>query len=162
VGVWTATVDAEGATGDSGHTTFNWTIGSPAATSRSSIAGLSRGRARLSLRVLAGRYSPLLAAVVVALPKGLSFAHNPIRGVTVRGPGGKPLGFTATAVGSVLTITLSAGVGTAQITIASPAIRVTHALAAKVRTKRVTRLAVTVVPIDASRQPTRLELRLRV
>jgi hypothetical protein len=159
------TVSATDAGGGSARTTFRWTNGGlPAASSRSS-AGLADGSASLSFRLTAGRDAPSIRAVVIALPRGVSFAgsaRSRAKGITIRGPNGTRVRFATKLRHGALTIVTGSALSRLQLTIAAPAIRVSAALAVKIRHHRVKTLDVTITAVDASNQASTLALKFTV
>jgi Pro-kumamolisin, activation domain/Putative Ig domain len=161
----TVLLSAKDSAGASGQATFSWTIGGLPVASGGSLVGVSRGHPKLSFELAAGRDAPSLEAIVVTLPRGLSFSGNKKRlleGLTVTGAGGHRLKLTAKLADGVLMITLGSTVTQARVIIAPPALGVSAVLAAKVKRDRVKSLSLALDAIDSADSATRLGLKLGV
>ena len=137
---------------DAGLTPF---LESPTVT-RDTLSGVAKRDPALRVVLSAGANAPALKTFVLALPPGLSFAPSATtlaKGVVVWwGANGKPLPAAARLSHGKLTITLAAPTRKVLITILSPALYATRALAAAVRGRTGSPLAVTLDSIDAKRK----------
>jgi hypothetical protein len=160
----TVTVTASVHTGQSGHSSFSWTIAGPPSASNSSLSGLSKRRPRLSFKVNAGTGAPALKSITVGLPSGLHFASSArslARGITVMDASGKALKFTVHGHGA-LTISLGSTSGAVSVTIASPALAESAGLRNQVTRHKVKTLKVVLTATDASSSTSAVGLPLHV
>lgn len=132
----------------------------PLRPSGASIRSVARRAPRLSFTVTAGRRSPKLTSVAVALPRGLWFNARRLTGHVLIG-GRKPHG-RLTVSHRVLTIRLKRGARRIAVTIATPGLSATRTLAREVRRRRAGRGTVTLKLHDAARNASTLKLRLRL
>jgi len=110
--------------------------------------------------VTAGRRSPKLTSVAVALPRGLWFSARRLTGHVLIG-GRKPHE-RLTVSHRVLTIRLKRGARRIAVTVATPGLSATRTLAREVRRRRAGRGTVTLKLHDAARNASTLKLRLRL
>jgi hypothetical protein len=118
------------------------------APTRGSLS-VSRHGVKLALTISRGKNGKALKKVIVKLPGGLGFSSRTRslrKGISVGGH----LGFTARVSHGELTINLTGTTGQLQLTISSPAIGVSKALATKLGRKKRTSLTVTVRVTDAA------------
>ncbi len=132
-------------------------IGKPTA-SHDSLTGLANGTPKLRFMLNSGSNAPGLNKIQVTLPVGLSFTRktkNLTKGVSASEKA------TLTASGRTLSIKLRSAAPSVSITIKSPAISVSQALAKKVKHKKVKTLDVSVKVTDADNTITTLRLILK-
>jgi outer membrane protein assembly factor BamB len=138
--------------------TFSPTAGRPRAgrpTVSGSLSGVAKGKPRLTLKVHAGGNAPALSAIVVTPPAGVRFARRGLaKGVTVTGPTGKHVRFTARLRHGVLAVSLKRPESSVKVVVHG------HAISAS-RHKRRRKLRFLVRAVDAGGQSTRLTLTLR-
>jgi hypothetical protein len=132
----------------------------PPRVSRASIRGVSRRVARVRFTVTAGRRSPRLVSVAIALPRGLGFNARRIAGHVLVG-GHAPRGSVRLRHG-VLTIRLRRGARRFTVRIDAPAVSTSAPLAAAVRHRRARRETVTLTLRDSARNASSVRLRLRL
>jgi hypothetical protein len=128
--------------------------------SRASIRGVARRAARVRFTVTAGRRSPRLVAIAVALPRGLGFIARRIAGHVLVG-GHRPRGSIGVRHG-VLTIRLGRSARQVAVRIDAPAVSTSASLARAVRHRRPRRTALTLTLRDAARNVSSVKLRLRL
>jgi hypothetical protein len=140
------------AVADAGLTPF---LESPT-VSRDTLSGVGKRDPTLRVVLTAGANAPSLKSFVLALPQGLSFSGSTAalaqRVVVWWGADGKPLQTSARLSHGKLTITLAVPARKVLITVASPALAATKALAAQVRTGATSPLAVILDAVDTQRQ----------
>jgi Fibronectin type III domain/IPT/TIG domain/FG-GAP repeat len=143
-----------------------WSPLSPAATpfapprvSRAAIRGAAQGAPRIAFTVTAGKHSPRLASVAVALPRGLHFNVRRLAGDVLVG-GHRPRGAVRLKRG-VLSIALQRPAARVAVRITAPAVSVAGSLAHNVRRRRAARQTVTLKVGDAAHNASTLKLRLR-
>jgi hypothetical protein len=132
-------------------------------SSHTSLSGIGRRKAKLGFTLTVSRDAPPINAMTIGLPKGLGFSgsrKNLANGINVKGSGAQKLKFTAKVSHGKLTITLKAVASSVRVTISSPAIGVSRALAANVTHHKVKSLHVTVTAADTGHRSTRLTLKL--
>jgi hypothetical protein len=132
-------------------------------TSHTSLSGAALRKPKLSLTLTEGNGAAALKTIVIALPRGLAFAtakRRLAKGVAVKSLGAKKLEFTATVKRGKLTISLKTGEPGVRVTVASPAIAISRALARKVKHKSVKSLAVIVTVTATDRRSTAISLEL--
>ena len=155
----TVTVRAGDPVANAGSTSFTWAVvvpGTPQLGKARGLSGLRRGRPKLTLSTAAGAFAPALKSLTIRLPGGLSFAKQtkPLtKGIAVRS-GSTKVAFALAPRGGALTITFRVAVSTASVTVGRPAITISAAEAAKVRTHRVKKLMVSLKATDASHKTT--------
>jgi hypothetical protein len=132
----------------------------PPRVSRASIRGVARRAARVRFIVTAGRRSPRLVSVAVALPRGLGFNARRVGGHVLVG-GHRPRGFVRVRR-SVLSIRLRRGARRFVVTIDAPAVSTSASLARAVRHRRPRRTTLTLTLRDAARNVSPVKLRLRL
>jgi len=132
-------------------------------SSHTSLSGVGKRKAKLGFTLTVGRNAPAIKAITIGLPRGLGFSSskkNLAKAINVKGSGAKKLKFTAKASHGKLTITLKTAASTARVTISSPAITVSRALAGNVKHHKVKTLQVTLSAADTGHRTTRLTLKL--
>jgi hypothetical protein len=126
--------------------------------SRATMRGVAKGAPRIAFTVMAGRHSPVLVSVGVALPRGLRFEARRLAGhVLVAGQ--RPRGSVRVRHG-VLTITLRRGARRIAVRVGGPALSATPTLARDVR-RRPGRRILTLMIRDAARNHSLLRVRVR-
>jgi hypothetical protein len=133
-------------------------------SSHTSLAGVGKRKAKLGFTLTVSRNAPAIKATTIGLPKGLGFSgskKNLAKGINVKGPGAKQLKFTAKARHGKLTIMLNTAASSVRVTISSPTIGVSKALAARVEHHKVKTVQVTVTATDTGHRTARLTLTLR-
>ena len=128
-----------------------------------SLSGIAKGRLKLSFTLSSRGHAGALRAITVALPAGLSFSsskRNLAHGVAVK-VRGKGVRFTAKVSHGKLTITLKLPATSVQVTISSPAIAVSRALAKKVKSGTVKKLSVRVTATNTHRTTATTTLKLK-
>ena len=153
-------VAAADSVGAAGGTAFQWTVAGLPTAARTAVSGLASRRAKISFILSAGAYEPALASLQVGLPAGLSFGSL-ARGLAVNGPGRARLTFSAHVSHGVLTLILAAPSSGAQVTISSPALRVSTGLARRARRHRAGTMRVALTATDAGQQTTALIIKLK-
>jgi hypothetical protein len=132
-----------------------------ATVTRDTLSGVAKRAPTLRIVLTAGADAPAFKSFVLAMPRGLSFSGSATTladHVVVWSATGKPLESVAKVSHGELTITLAAATRKVLITVASPALAATKALAAQVRTGVASTLAVTVNAINAKRERQALSL----
>ena len=155
LGTSTVTVTATDAADTTTQTTFRWTIENPPALSRVSLSSVGASRPTLSFTVTAGRDEPALKSISIVLPRGLHFTKSRST-VSVTGPRGKHLRFTASLKDGGLVVTLRTATPQARVTISSPRLAASGSLTAALARHQATRVTLTVRVTDAVRLTTRL------
>jgi subtilase family serine protease len=158
-GTFVVTVIARDAGGATGGTTFRWTVGAPPKVSRASLTGLARDRPTLSLTLAASRGAPPIGTIRVTLPPGLRFSGG--RGLIVKTPGGKRLGFAGRVLGRALTITLHHAVDAVRIVVAYPGMRGGAGVLANVERTRGQTVGLTLGVVDADGGSRRLVTKIK-
>jgi subtilase family serine protease len=165
-GTFRVTVAAGDGFGNAGSTAFLWTVVSPGRpTSRGSLAGIAKRKAKLTFTIAAGSFAPNVKSLVVSLPSGLSFAKSSrslAKGIVIKGSNGKRLKFKLSLKRGKLTITLGSAVGKATVTISSSAVSVSSSLAGKVSRGKVKKLSIGIKATDTSHKTTGFTLKLSV
>jgi hypothetical protein len=130
--------------------------------SRDTLSGVAKRSPTLRIVLTAGANAPALKRFVLALPAGLSFSGSAAKltkGVVMWWTSkGKPLSSSASVSGGKLRISLASPARKVLITVSSPALSATRALAAQIRTGAASALAVTVYAVDAKRDVAPLTL----
>jgi hypothetical protein len=132
--------------------------------SSASLTGVAVRRARLRFTISAGEGAAPVASLSVTLPKGITLSRRAAgvrAGVTAVLPTGKPVTVTAVPGRRQLRLILQTAAARVRVTIKSPALVISRALAAKTRERRAGRLTFTVVPRDTEGSDTRLSLKLK-
>ena len=155
LGTSTVTITATDAADTTTQTTFRWTIENPPALSRVSLSSVGASRPTLSFTVTAGRDEPALKSISIVLPRGLHFTKSRST-VSVTGPRGKHLRFTASLKDGGLVVTLRTATPQARVTISSPRLAASGSLTAALARHQATRVTLTVRVTDAVRLTTRL------
>ena len=154
LGTSTVTVTAADAS-TTARTSFPWTVQSNPTLSKVSLTGVAGGRPKLSFMATSGRDAPLLRALTVALPGGLSFTKSR-RTVTVSGRRVKHLRFKASLSHGALVLQLATPAQQVHVTISSPRLRATGGFVAQLARSHSTRVTVTLHATDAARLATKL------
>ena len=134
-----------------------------AAASRARVTAIGNGEVKLSFTLMAGRHRAKLQTLTARLPSGMAFSHMTERlaaGIVVR-TSGKRLKLTETLSHGKLTISLRAPASSVQVTIASPAITVSRAVAHRVRTQEIKALYTRIATTNTNHETTRLTLKPR-
>jgi hypothetical protein len=120
--------------------------------SAAALRGVSTGRPRLSFEVAAAPGAPALRRIGVRLPAGLAFARRPkaLRAGIVLRSAGRRLGLAARVLRGALSIVPAKPALRFEVDITAPALRVTRALAARVRSGRTPKLRVKITATDAA------------
>ncbi len=155
LGTSTVTVTATDAADTTTQTTFRWTIENPPTVTRVSLSSVGASRPTLSFTVAAGRNEPALKSISIVLPRGLHFTKSRST-VSVTGPRGKHLRFTASLKDGGLVVTLRTATPQARITISSPRLAASGSLTAALARHQTTRVTLTVRVTDAVKLTTRL------
>jgi hypothetical protein len=174
----TVTIGAADGFANSGSTQFSWTVTQPASSgpapatpsstpprhptvSGASLAGVSNRNAKLKFTINAGANAPAVSGATVSLPSGLSFGKVSkkalARDVAVSG-----VKFNVRLAGGRLRITFAHAMRHASVTVSSALLRVSGALAGKVRRHSVKRLMISVKAVDASGLATTILVSLKV
>jgi hypothetical protein len=127
------------------------------------LRGVSTGRPRLSFEVAAAPGAPALRRIGVRLPAGLALARQPraLRaGIALRAAG-RRLGSAARVLRGALSIVPAKPASRFEVGITAPALRVTRALAARVRSGRTPKLRVKLTVTDATGAVTHLSPTVR-
>ncbi len=128
--------------------------------SHASIRGVARRAPRITFTVSAGKHSPKLVSIAVALPRGLRFnARRLARHVLAAGR--RPRG-SVTVRHGVLTIRLTRPIARIALRLAMPAVSATAALARNVSRGREGRETLTLRISDSAHNLSALKLRLRL
>jgi WD40-like Beta Propeller Repeat len=133
-------------------------------SSHASLSGVGKRKPKLGFTLTVSRGAPAIKTMTIGLPKGLGFSGSRkslARGLTLKGSGAQRLKYTAKVGHGKLTITLNAVASSVRVTISSPVLGVSRALAASVAHHKVKSLQVTVTAADAGHRSTRLTLKLR-
>jgi hypothetical protein len=121
--------------------------------SRDTLSGVGKRSPTLRVVLAAGANAPALKRFVLALPAGLSFsgsAASLAKGVVLWWTAnGKPLASSASVSGGKLRISLASPARKVLITVSSPVLSATRALAAQIRTGPSSPLVVTLYAVDA-------------
>ena len=160
LGTSTVTVTAADAANSTTQTTFRWTIENPPTMSRVSLSSVGKSRPTLAFTVAAGRDEPALKSISIVLPRGLHFTKSRST-VSVTGPKGKHLRFTAGLEHGGLEVTLRTATSQARVTISSPRLAASGSLTAALARHQSTRVTLTVRVTDADRLTTRLTHKTR-
>jgi subtilase family serine protease len=160
LGTSTVTVIATDAADTTTQTTFRWTIENPPTVTRVSLSSVGASRPTLSFTVAAGRNEPALKTISIVLPRGLHFTKSRST-VSVTGPRGKHLRFTASLKDGGLVVTLRTATPQARITISSPRLAASGSLTAALARHQTTRVTLTVRVTDAVKLTTRLTAKTR-
>jgi hypothetical protein len=138
--------------------------------SGASLAGVVKRVVRLAFTVKEGKGAKPIKRIALSLPRGLSFSHqkaNLTKGIVVRGARSRKVKFTTGVSHGVLTITLSSAAAKAEVSLDSPAITVSSALARDVKKelkknkKKVAALNFKLRLTDSSRSATTTVLRVK-
>jgi hypothetical protein len=121
------TVTATDRDGAEARETFTWTIGDPTRLESVTVRGMSAGHPVLSFTVAAGRGSPPLQRLIVAVPSELRLRST--RSITVKAAG-RRVRFSTRLGGGHLTLTLRAAAAGVQIALGPHAVRTGSAHAA--------------------------------
>jgi hypothetical protein len=132
----------------------------PLKTSRASIRGVGGGAPHITFTVTAGKHSPKLASVAVALPRGLRFDARRLTGHVLVG-GRRPRGSVTVRHGA-LTIRLKRPTARIAVRIATPAVAAAASLARDVRHRRSGRRTMTLKIHDSAGNTGSVTLRLRL
>jgi hypothetical protein len=127
--------------------------------SRASIRGTGRSAPRIAFTVTAGRDSPKLVSLTVALPRGLRFNARRIAGDVLVGGRG-PRGSVRFRRGA-LTIRLARPAARIALRIVAPGVSATGSLTRAVRRRRARRETLALTIGDSARNRATLKLRLR-
>jgi hypothetical protein len=127
--------------------------------SRASIRGTGLSAPRIAFTVSAGRHSPKLVSLTVALPRGLRFNAGRIAGNVLVG-GREPRGSARVRRG-VLTITLRRPAAQIAVRIVAPGISATASLARAVRRRRARRETLALTIGDSAHNRATVTRRLR-
>ncbi len=160
IGDFTVTVTVSDAAGTSTKTTFEWIVQGVPTISRLSVSRVGAAQPRLSFIVTAGRNEPSIKSVNITLPRGLHFTESRAT-VTVAGPKGKHLKFTARLVRGALVLTLKTASPQLHVTISSPRLAASSSLTAALARHHAERVTVTVRVTDAGKVTTRLSKKLK-
>jgi subtilase family serine protease len=160
LGTSTVTVTATDAANTTTQTTFRWTIESPPTLSRVSLSRVGASRPTLTFTATAGRNEPALKSISIVLPRGLHFTKSRST-VSVTGPKGKHLKFTASLAKGGLVITLRTATSQMRVTIASPRLAASGSLTAALARHQPRRVTLTVRVTDADRLTTKLTLKTK-
>ena len=136
----------------------------PSAT-HASLGDLASGRPRLAFTLTAASTAPTLSKLKLSLPAGLRSATSEARlnrGITVRGPSGAHLRFSASSAHGALTIALKAPAAKVTLTLSSPAITAGRSLVSKVKRHALSSIKITVSATDAAGDVWPLTLKLAV
>ena len=155
LGTSTVMVTATDAADTTTQTTFRWTIENPPTVTHVSLSSIGSSRPTLSFTVAAGRNEPALKSISIVLPRGLHFTRSRST-VSVTGPRGKHLRFTASLKDGGLVVTLRTATPQARITISSPRLAASGSLTAALARHQTTRVTLTVRVTDAVKLTTRL------
>jgi hypothetical protein len=119
-GRYHVTVTATDRDGAEARETFTWTIGNPTRLESVTVRGTSAGHPVLSFTVAAGRGSPPLQRLIVAVPSELRLRST--RSITVKAAG-RRVRFSTRLGGGHLTLTLRAAAAGVQIALGPHAVR---------------------------------------
>jgi len=125
-----------------------------------SLSSVGAARPRLSFTATAGRDAPSIKSVNVGLPRGLHFTTSRST-VTVAGPTGKHLKFTARLVHGSLVLTLRAATQQVRVTISSPRLTASGSLTSAIARHQASRVTLTVRVTDAGKLTTRLSQKIK-
>jgi subtilase family serine protease len=160
IGNSTVTITVSDAVGTSNHTTFEWIVEGAPKISRVSLSRVGAAHPRLSFVVAAGRNAPSIKTVNVTLPRGLHFTKSRAT-VSVTGPKGRHLKFTARLVHNALVLTLKTASSQAHVTISSPRLAASGSLTAALARHESEHVTVTVRVTDGAKLTTRLSKKLK-
>jgi subtilase family serine protease len=155
LGTSTVTVTATDAADTTTQTTFRWTIENPPTLSHVSLSSVGASGPTLSFTVAAGRNEPALKSISIVLPRGLHFTKSRST-VSVTGPRGRHLRFTASLKDGGLVVTLRTATPQVRVTIFSPRLAASGSLTSAVARHQATRVTLTVRVTDAVKLTTRL------
>jgi subtilase family serine protease len=155
LGTSTVTVTATDAADTTTQTTFRWTIENPPTLSHVSLSSVGASGPTLSFTVAAGRNEPALKSISIVLPRGLHFTKSRST-VSVTGPRGRHLRFTASLKDGGLVVTLRTATPQVRVTISSPRLAASGSLTSAVARHQATRVTLTVRVTDAVKLTTRL------
>jgi subtilase family serine protease len=155
LGTSTVTVTATDAANTTTQTAFRWTVENPPALSRVSLSSVGSSRPTLTFTVAAGRDEPALKSISIVLPRGLHFTKSHST-VSVTGPKGKHLRFTASLARGGLVVTLRSATSQVRVTISSPRLAASGSLTAALARHQATRVTLTVRVTDAEKLTTKL------
>jgi Pro-kumamolisin, activation domain/Putative Ig domain len=159
IGTFLVTIIARDAAGATSGTTFRWTVGAAPTVSRASLTGLAQDRPTLSLTLAASRGAPAIGTIRMTPSPGLRFSGG--RGVIVKTPGGKRLGFAGRVLGRALTITLRDAASAVRVVVAYPGIRGGTGVLANVERAQGHTLGLTLDVVDADGGSRRLVTKIR-
>ena len=160
IGTSTVTVSVSDAAGTTNKATFEWIVQGAPTISHLSLSRVGAAHPRLSFIVAAGRNEPSIKSVNITLPRGLHFTKSGAT-VTVTGPKGKHLKFTARLVRGALMLTLKTASPQVHVTISSPRLAASSSLTAALARHHTERVTVTVRVTDAGKVTTRLSKKLK-
>jgi hypothetical protein len=132
----------------------------PRRVSRASIQGTGQGSPRVAFTVTAGRHSPKLVSLAVALPRGLRFNARGIAGHVLVGD--RPPRGSARLRRGVLTIRLTRPATRIAVRIVTPGVSATASLARAVRRRRAGPETLTMTIGDSAGNRATIKLRLRL
>ncbi len=155
LGTSTVTVTATDAANSTTQTTFGWTIENPPTLSRVSLSSVGASRPTLAFTAASGRDEPALKSISIVLPRGLHFTKSRST-VSVTGPKGKHLRFTASLAHGGLVVTLRTATSQVRVTISSPRLAASGSLTAALARHQATRVTLTVRVTDADKLTTKL------
>jgi len=145
--------------GESSSVRVTYTVVSKPSLSHASIHGLASKHGKLAFTATAGKDAAGFKTIAIAPPGGITFSSK--KGIVVKGSNGKPLKFSAKVSKGTLTITLKSSAKKVQLTLASPAMKVSSGLAGKVARGKTKSVTFTVSVTDAAATKTKLKLKLK-
>jgi hypothetical protein len=160
IGNSTVTITVSDAAGTTAHITFTWIVQGAPTISHVSLSRVGAARPKLSFTVTAGRNAPSVKSVNVTLPRGLHFTKSRAT-ITVTGPKGKHLKFSARLVRNELVLTLKTASSQVHVTISSPRLAASDSLTAALARHQSEKVMVTVRVTDAAKITTRLSKKLK-
>jgi subtilase family serine protease len=161
----TVSISATDAVRNTGALQFTWHVvklGKPASKSVK-LAGLGKGKPKLTFTVDQGKYAPALKSVSVSLPKGLSFdkAKKTLgKGIVVK-HNGKKVKFSEKLKHGVLTVTFKTTQTSASLTLNRPTITITKSEALKIKHHKVKKLIVRLTTTDAGHKSVKFTVTLK-
>lgn len=127
---------------------------------RLSLSGVKRSRPMLAFTVNSGRNAPALKSLRIRLEGGVRFGRKPRR-ITLTGPNGKRVSFSASVRRGVLTIILRSAKTGVRIRLGYPALTATRSESRAARHGRAEKLTVTVSAIDGIGRTTQLAAKVK-
>ena len=161
----TVSVSASDSARNTGALQFTWHVLKPGKPASKSVklAGLGKGKPKLTFTVDQGKYAPALKSVSVSLPKGLGFDRSKKtlgKGIVVK-HNGKKVKFSEKLKHGVLTITFKTTQTSASLTLSRPTITITKSEALKIKHHKIKKLIVRLTATDAGHKSVKFTVTLK-